>query len=44
MLQRVRDEDWPALNERVLAAIRQYQVEDEIRFGATIVLASGTKV
>jgi SAM-dependent methyltransferase len=43
MLQRVDEHEWPALHEKVLAAIRQYQRGDEIRFGATIVLASGTK-
>lgn len=43
MLQRVPADQWPALHEKVLAAIRQFQVGAEIRFGATIVLASGTK-
>jgi len=43
MLGRVDEHEWPALHEKVLAAIRQYQVGAEIRFGATIVLASGTK-
>jgi SAM-dependent methyltransferase len=43
MLNRVPDDQWPALHEKVLAAIRQYQVGNQIEFGATIVLASGTK-
>ena len=43
MLGRVPTEQWPDVQEKVLTAIRQYQVGDEIRFGATIVLASGTK-
>jgi SAM-dependent methyltransferase len=43
MLQRVRDEDWPVVDEKVLAAIQKYQVGDRIEFGAAIVLASGVK-
>lgn len=43
MLQRVPEGDWPVLDEKVLSAIRRYQVGDKIEFGATIVLASGTK-
>jgi SAM-dependent methyltransferase len=43
MLDRVPTAEWPAVHERVLAAIDQYRVGDRIEFGATIVLASGTK-
>jgi SAM-dependent methyltransferase len=43
MLQRVREEDWPPLHEKVLAAIDRYRVGERIEFGASIVLASGVK-
>jgi hypothetical protein len=43
MLQRVPEDEWPALHRRVVAAIERYRVDDRIEFGATIVLASGTK-
>lgn len=44
MLQRVPEEDWPVVHQRVLAAINRYRRGDRIEFGATIVLASGQKV
>jgi SAM-dependent methyltransferase len=43
MLDRVREEQWPAVREAAHAAIEKYQAGDEIRFGAKIVLASGKK-
>jgi SAM-dependent methyltransferase len=44
MLDRVPEAEWPVVHERVLAAIDQYRVGDRIEFGATIVLASGTRL
>ncbi|MFY9559575.1 MAG: methyltransferase domain-containing protein [Terriglobales bacterium] len=41
MLDRVPAEKWPGIQAEVRAAINQYRVGDEIRFGANIVLASG---
>jgi hypothetical protein len=41
MLDRVREEEWPAIRAEASAAIERYRVGDEIRFGANIVLASG---
>jgi hypothetical protein len=34
---------WPQINAEVHAAIRQYVVGENIEFGATVVLASGSK-
>lgn len=42
MLERVREEEWPAIRVEAKAAIEHYRVGDEIRFGARVVLASGT--
>jgi len=41
MLERVREEQWPAILAEAHAAIDQYRVGDEIRFGARVILASG---
>jgi ubiquinone/menaquinone biosynthesis C-methylase UbiE len=41
MLERVPAEEWPAIRAEAKAAIERYRVEDEIRFGADVVLASG---
>jgi len=41
MLERVRVEEWPVIRAEATAAIEQYRVGDEIRFGADVVLASG---
>jgi ubiquinone/menaquinone biosynthesis C-methylase UbiE len=41
MLERVREEEWPAIRAEAKAAIDGYRVGDEIRFGADVVLASG---
>lgn len=41
LVERVPQEKWPAILAEVHAAIDQYRVGDEIRFGATVVLASG---
>jgi ubiquinone/menaquinone biosynthesis C-methylase UbiE len=43
LLDRVPPEKWPQINHDVLAAIRKYQREDGIDFGAQIVFASGQK-
>jgi len=42
MLERVRVEEWPAIRTEAKAAIERYRVGNEIRFGADVVLASGT--
>lgn len=41
MLERVAEENWPAIRAEAKAAMEQYRVGNEIRFGADIVLASG---
>ncbi len=41
MLDRVPRDKWPAILAEVHAAINQYRVGDEIRFGAMVVLAAG---
>ena len=41
MLERVPEEMWPAIRAEAKAAIERYQLGDEIRFGADVVLASG---
>jgi len=41
MLDRVPPESWPAVRSEIYAAINQYRVGDEIRFGAVVVLAAG---
>jgi SAM-dependent methyltransferase len=43
LLKRVAADQWPALNQEIFAAIRKYQDGNEIKFTATIVLASGKK-
>jgi len=43
MLRRVPTEKWPAINAEVHAAVSKYQDGEGIKFGATIVLASGRK-
>jgi SAM-dependent methyltransferase len=42
MLQRVPEEMWSAIRTEAKAAIERYRVGDELRFGADVVLASGT--
>jgi SAM-dependent methyltransferase len=41
MLERVPEQMWPAIRAEARAAIERYQVGNEIRFGADVVLASG---
>ncbi len=41
MLERVQVEQWPTIRAEATAAIERYRVENEIRFGADVVLASG---
>jgi SAM-dependent methyltransferase len=41
MMERVPVEEWPVIRAEATAAIERYRVEDEIRFGADVVLASG---
>jgi len=41
MLDRVPTEKWPAVRAESYAAIEQYRVVDEIRFGAVVILVSG---
>jgi ubiquinone/menaquinone biosynthesis C-methylase UbiE len=41
MLERVPAGEWPAIRAEAKAAMEQYRVGDEIRFGADVILASG---
>lgn len=41
MLERVPEDQWPQIRSEAHAAIERYRVEDEIRFGAAVVFASG---
>jgi ubiquinone/menaquinone biosynthesis C-methylase UbiE len=41
MLERVRENEWPAIRAEAEAAIERYRMGDEIRFGADVVFASG---
>jgi SAM-dependent methyltransferase len=41
MLERVPEHEWPRIGADVLAAMKPYQVGDEIHFGANVILASG---
>ena len=41
MLERVPEPMWSAIKAEAVAAMEQYQVGDEIRFGADVVLCSG---
>jgi ubiquinone/menaquinone biosynthesis C-methylase UbiE len=41
MLERIPEQQWPAIRAEAVAAIERYRVGDEIRFGADVVLASG---
>jgi SAM-dependent methyltransferase len=43
MLERVPKEQWPEINAEVCAAVSKYYDGEKIDFGATVVLASGTK-
>lgn len=43
MLERIAAEDWPAIRVEAIAAIERYRVEDEIRFGADVIFASGKR-
>lgn len=43
MIKRVPRNQWPIVNHEVLKAVRQYEDHGSIKFGATIVLASGVK-
>jgi ubiquinone/menaquinone biosynthesis C-methylase UbiE len=43
MLERVPVEMWPRIHEDVLAAIGQYMRGENIEFGASVVLAAGSK-
>jgi SAM-dependent methyltransferase len=43
LLKRVPTEKWPEINAEVHAAIRKYEENGAIKFGATIVLASAQK-
>ncbi len=43
LLQRIPAEKWDKVNADVHAAIRQYVEADSVKFGAVVVLASGTK-
>lgn len=41
MLDRVPQEKWPTVRAEAYTAIERYRVGDEIRFGASVILASG---
>jgi len=43
LLKRVPAEQWPAIDAEVHAAIRRYENVDGMKFGASVVLASGRK-
>ena len=43
MIKRVPPERWEEVNREVLATVRQYAEGDSIKFGATVVMASGVK-
>jgi hypothetical protein len=43
MLERVPAERWPEIHADVHAAVRQYSDGEKVAFGASVVLASGTK-
>lgn len=43
LLSRVKAEEWPALNAEIYDSIRKFQDGDNLKFTATIVLASGRK-
>jgi hypothetical protein len=43
MLERVPAEKWPEVHADVHAALRKYWDGEKIAFGASVVLASGTK-
>ena len=43
LLERVPADHWDRINADVHATIRQYVKEDSVKFGAVVVLASGTK-
>jgi SAM-dependent methyltransferase len=42
LLDRVRDDEWPQIHADVIAAIKQYVRGENIEFGASVVLASGS--
>jgi len=43
MIKRVPADQWEKVNHEVLKAVRQYEDHGSIKFGATVVLASGVK-
>jgi hypothetical protein len=43
MLERVPAERWPEIHADVHAAVAQYSDGEKVAFGASVVLASGTK-
>jgi hypothetical protein len=43
MLERVPADLWPEINREIYAAISRYVRGENIEFGVTVVLASGTK-
>jgi len=43
MIERVPADQWEKVNHEVLRAVRQYEDHGSIKFGATVVLASGVK-
>ena len=43
MLDRVPPEMWPQIHGEVHAALRKYFDGEKVAFGASVVLASGTK-
>jgi ubiquinone/menaquinone biosynthesis C-methylase UbiE len=44
MLERVAVEDWPAIRDEAIAAIKRYRIADEIRFRADVIFASGERI
>jgi hypothetical protein len=41
IIERVAEDEWPAIRTEAAAAMEKYRVGDEIRFGADVVLAAG---
>jgi SAM-dependent methyltransferase len=43
MLERVPSDQWPRINAEIFAEVQKYSDGNELKFGASVVLASGTK-
>ena len=43
MIERVPSDQWPRINAEIFAEVQKYSDGNELKFGASVVLASGTK-